>query len=710
MADDALTHIKQTYFAECEEQLAELESGLIAIADGDRDPETINAVFRAVHSIKGGAGAFHFDDLVRFSHVFETALDNLRSGRIEASPALTKVMLRAADTIADLVTATREGGAIEPSSYQSVLDELAALDANGGEAEEADEFADLGFEPIVVSFDDADMDAADGAVTADGRNLFTIVFKPLRSMYRNANEAGLLLRALGQIGDAEIICDDAELPVLQDLDPEESYLRWRIRLTTEDSEDAIRHVFEFVEDDCDLQIWPGHCDEPPAAVDPLAFLTSADDLPAIAQDGALANAEAQDRAVKIAPPIVHAAAPTIRVEIDRVDRLVDLIGELVINQAMLAQRFVELGVERGSPVALSLDEHDRLTRGIQNSVMAIRAQPVKSVFQRMSRVVREVAAMTGKSVRLDMEGENTEVDKTVIEHLTDPLTHMLRNAIDHGIESPEKRLAAGKRAEGSVRLSATHRSGRIIIEIADDGAGIDRGRVREMAVDKGLIAHDALLSDEEIDELIFHPGFSTAKEVSNLSGRGVGMDVVRKSIQALGGRIGIASRPGHGSIFTLSLPLTLAVLDGMIVKVAGETLVLPLASIVETLQPKADSLRGFGVEDKLILARGAVTPLIDVGLRLGYRAVHADPLGCVVILVESERGGRCALLVDAILEQRQIVIKSLEKNYGLIPGIAAATILGDGRVALIVDVDAVIAGHAGPHQSVQRIQPLQVSA
>ena len=710
MADDALTHIKQTYFAECEEQLAELESGLIAIADGDRDPETINAVFRAVHSIKGGAGAFHFDDLVRFSHVFETALDNLRSGRIEASPALTKVMLRAADTIADLVTATREGGAIEPSSYQSVLDELAALDANGGEAEEADEFADLGFEPIVVSFDDADMDAADGAVTADGRNLFTIVFKPLRSMYRNANEAGLLLRALGQIGDAEIICDDAELPVLQDLDPEESYLRWRIRLTTEDSEDAIRHVFEFVEDDCDLQIWPGHCDEPPAAVDPLAFLTSADDLPAIAQDGALANAEAQDRAVKIAPPIVHAAAPTIRVEIDRVDRLVDLIGELVINQAMLAQRFVELGVERGSPVALSLDEHDRLTRGIQNSVMAIRAQPVKSVFQRMSRVVREVAAMTGKSVRLDMEGENTEVDKTVIEHLTDPLTHMLRNAIDHGIESPEKRLAVGKRAEGSVRLSATHRSGRIIIEIADDGAGIDRGRVREMAVDKGLIAHDALLSDEEIDELIFHPGFSTAKEVSNLSGRGVGMDVVRKSIQALGGRIGIASRPGHGSIFTLSLPLTLAVLDGMIVKVAGETLVLPLASIVETLQPKADSLRGFGVEDKLILARGAVTPLIDVGLRLGYRAVHADPLGCVVILVESERGGRCALLVDAILEQRQIVIKSLEKNYGLIPGIAAATILGDGRVALIVDVDAVIAGHAGPHQSVQRIQPLQVSA
>lgn len=717
MADDALTTIKQTYFVECDEQLAELESGLIAIEDGDRDPETINAVFRAVHSIKGGAGAFHFEDLVRFSHVFETALDRLRSGQIEASPQLTKVMLRAADTLADLVQATRDGGAIEAEQHQPVLDELELLGLGSDAAAAADDFADLGFVPIAVSFDDVVDDGADDFIAPDGRRRFTVRFKPLRSMYRNANEAGLLLRALSLLGDSEISCDASDLPMLDELDAEESYLRWIIKLTTEDDEAGIRHVFEFVEDDCELEIWPGHAvPAADATLDMLeddAALRDADASPVAAfTPGVLTGSAngAQEPAVKQVAANSNTPAATIRVEIDRVDRLVDLIGELVINQAMLAQRFAEFGLERGSPVALSLDEHDRLTRGIQNSVMAIRAQPVKSVFQRMSRVVREVAAMTGKVVHLETEGEGTEVDKTVIEHLSDPLTHMLRNAIDHGIERPEARVAAGKPAEGLVRLSATHRSGRIIIEIADDGAGINRARVSEIAVGKGLISPDAIMSDEEIDELIFHPGFSTAQEVSNLSGRGVGMDVVRKSIQALGGRISIVSRPGQGSTFTLSLPLTLAVLDGMIVKVAGETLVLPLASIVETLQPKSESLRGFGVDDKLILARGAVTPVIDVGLRLGYRAAPADPLGCVVILVESERGGRCALLVDGILEQRQIVIKSLEKNYGIIPGIAAATILGDGRVALIADVDAVISDSGASHQPHPRLQPVQVSA
>jgi two-component system chemotaxis sensor kinase CheA len=327
--------------------------------------------------------------------------------------------------------------------------------------------------------------------------------------------------------------------------------------------------------------------------------------------------------------------------------------------------------------------------------MAIRAQPVKPVFQRMSRIVREIADMTGKSVRLITEGENTEVDKTVIDKLAEPLTHMIRNAVDHGIESPEKRLAAGKPEEGTLRLVAKHRSGRIVIEIADDGAGINRERVRQKAIQNGLIASDNNLSDEEIDNLIFHPGFSTADKISDISGRGVGMDVVKRSIQSLGGRISITSRPGHGSIFTMSLPLTLAVLDGMVVTVAGQTLVVPLTAIVETLQPEASKVHRFGAEQRLISIRDSFCPLVDVGRVLSFRREQADPVAGVALLVESEGGGQRALMVDAIQGQRQVVIKSLEANYDHVPGIAAATILGDGRVALILDVDAVVAGSRG---------------
>ena len=387
------------------------------------------------------------------------------------------------------------------------------------------------------------------------------------------------------------------------------------------------------------------------------------------------------------------------------DRLIDLVGELVINQAMLAQRVSEAGLPRSSNVALGLGDLEQLTREIQDSVMAIRAQPVKSVFQRMPRLVREVSAMTGKPVRLVTEGEGTEVDKTVIEHLADPLTHMIRNAIDHGLERPADREAAGKPADGTVRLAARHRSGRIVIEVSDDGSGINRPRVRASAVAKGLIPPDAVLSDEETDNLIFLPGFSTAEAVSDISGRGVGMDVVKRSIQALGGRIAIASRPGQGSTFTMSLPLTLAVLDGMVVSASGQTLVAPLTTIVETLQPRTGDVHSLGGAS-VIAIRGTYIPLVDVGMALGYRTEPLDPVGGVTLLIESEGGARAALLVDAIQGQRQVVIKSLEANYGRVPGVAAATILGDGRVALILDVDAIVdASRGAPGQARPEFTP-----
>lgn len=708
---DAMAAVKQTFFQECEEQLAELETGLLAMERGEAESDTVNAVFRAVHSIKGGAGAFSLEDLVQFAHVFETTLDHVRNGALEPTADVMAIMLRAADLLADLVAAARDGHTVDSGRSEVLVGELTALSPGGAEAEaeEEDDMSDFSFTPVTVAFDFSD------APVETGRS-YTINFKPRPELYAKGNETVLVLRELERLGELDISCDASGLPSLAELDPEGAYLEWTIKLTTEKGEDAIREVFEFVEWDSSLTIQAadaGSSDAESATdstEDAFAALlrsiqgdeaalpaTTAEiiPLPLAEEREAVAEVEAQPAkaaAARNSEGGASAAAPqTIRADLERVDRLIDLVGELVINQAMLSQRVMEAGHVPGSAVALGLDELEHLTREIQDCVMAIRAQAVKSVFQRIPRLVREVASMTGKQVRLITDGEGTEVDKTVIDRLNDPLTHMIRNAIDHGLEKPEVRIAAGKPAEGVVRLSAMHRSGRIVIEVADDGAGINRSRVKAIAAEKGLIAADAVLSDEEVDNLIFLPGFSTASEVSNISGRGVGMDVVKRSIQGLGGRLSIASRPGKGSTFTMSLPLTLAVLDGMVVTVADQTLVVPLTAIIETLQPKAADVHGLGGGARVIAIRDTFTPLIDVGRELGFRNTATDPLAAVAILVETEGGRRSALLVDTIQGQRQVVIKSLESNYRHVPGIAAATILGDGRVALIIDVDTVIA-------------------
>jgi len=718
---DPLAAIRETFFQECEEQLAELESGLLAMEGGDQDPETINAVFRAVHSIKGGAGAFSLEALIRFAHVFETALDEMRSGRLAASSDVLKSMLRAADVLADLVRAAHRGDEAEHPLAATLAEELRTMSGAAGVDDESEEdWGDFEFQPMAAA-----VDAPEAPPAPTG---FLVKFKPRTDLYAKANEAALLLRELTRLGVAEVELDAHDVPPLSELDPEAAYLSWTITLTGDADEISIREVFEFVDGDCELDVTPlagesaspaggdafdlsallarvqgdapaeaaPEAEAPPAAFDPIPEPVATAPVakpPAPIAAPPAANEAAEGQAA--GGPRKTEAGATIRVDLDRVDRLIDLVGELVINQAVLAQRVMEAGLARASAVAMGLDELEQLTREIQDSVMAIRAQPVKSVFQRMPRLVREVAAMTGKPVRLVTEGEGTEVDKTVIERLADPLTHMIRNAIDHGLESPEKRAAAGKPAEGVVRLSAAHRSGRIVIEVSDDGGGINRERVKGIAIEKGLISAEATLSDEEIDNLIFMPGFSTAAEVSDISGRGVGMDVVRRSIQALGGRITISSKPGKGSTFTMSLPLTLAVLDGMVVSVQGQTLVAPITAIVETLQPKAADVHSLGGHARVISIRGGFVPLIDVGMALGYRREPLPATQGVALLIEGEGGARAALLCDAIQGQRQVVIKSLEANYRQVPGVAAATILGDGRVALILDIDTIVAVSRG---------------
>lgn len=751
MSEDPFEAIKATFFQECEELLADLETNLLALESGDSDIETINACFRAVHSVKGGAGAFGLDDLVRFAHVFETLMDELRSGRKEVDDTIVRTLLRASDVLNDHVTAARGAGpAVDPARSQGLIAELETL-THGAPVSGTEDAAsgdldgdDFGFVPVSLSLDDfggpsdlpsldaglppldlPPLDLSDLSAPAAGAKQtgWKIVFRPHPRLYANANETGLLLRELARLGPTRVEMDDSGLPMLDALDPAESHLVWTIHLDAPAAEADVRDVFDFVETDCDLNVMPVMGEA--AANDALPELPSldapsTDSAPAAEADVAALIALAQaDTAARLgtpapkadvpqpkaapapvpaappaaanAPSAPAAAAPvTIRVDLERVDRLINAVGELVIQQAMLAQRVYESGLARSSDISLGLEDLELLTREIQDSVMAIRAQPVKSVFQRMPRLVREVADMTGKRVKLVTTGEDTEVDKTVVERLAEPITHMLRNAIDHGLESPEEREAAGKPVEGTVKLAALHRSGRIVIEITDDGKGINRQRVRAIAEERGLITPDQILSDDEVDNLIFLPGFSTAKEVTDVSGRGVGMDVVRRSIQSLGGRINITSTPGKGSTFTMSLPLTLAVLDGMVVGAAEQTLVAPLAAIVESLTPKAEDIHLVGGVDPVLMFRDEFVPLVDVGQTMGFRTASTDLKGGVVMIVETEGGQRAGLLVDAIHGQRQVVIKSLETNYRHVEGVAAATILGDGRVALILDIDALV--------------------
>ncbi len=678
---DAMAEIRLTFFQECEEQLTALENGLLAMQEGESDSETVNAVFRAVHSIKGGAGAFKLDALVSFAHVFETALDKVRSGSLAPDADAMKLFLRAADALADLVAASRDGAVEDASPYVAIEEEFNAL-IGGGAADDEDEFAGMDFQPVITAFE----------APQPARDSFAIRFRPLRELYAKANEPLALFRELARLGTLEAQCDIKNLPFLDTFEPEDSYLAWELRLDTESPQSAVKEVFDFVEGDCDLAIAPQQAEAPPLPqeMDITAILRKVrEEAPAIAAAAAAAAAPVPADA-EAAPKARAVVQPTIRVDLDRVDRLINLVGELVINQAMLTQRVLHSSHVRDREVTSSLEELERLTREIQESVMAIRAQPVRPLFQRMSRIVREVADATAKDVRLRTEGEATEVDKTVVELLADPLTHMIRNAVDHGLEGPEQRAAAGKPPEGTVRLAAAHRSGRVIIEVSDDGQGINRPRVLQKAIANGLVPPDAQLSDSEIDNLLFLPGFSTASSVSNISGRGVGMDVVKRSIQALGGRISIASAPGQGSTFTLSLPLTLAVLDGIVVTVDEQVFVIPLTAIVETVKHEPSRIHHLGGHSFVLRVRDVLVPLIDVGAELGVRAPASDLRSGVAILIETANGTRSALLVDNIQDQRQVVIKSLETNYMRVDGIAAATILGDGRVAMILDVDALV--------------------
>jgi two-component system chemotaxis sensor kinase CheA len=646
----SIDQFKTTYFEECSELLDALYGYLGLFADGGADGETMHAVFRAVHSIKGGGGAFGFERLVKFAHVLETLLDLLRADGQMPTADMAALLIKATDTLSDLIDAAR----VERDPPPGFENELVALLEAAAEMGPA-KGAKVPAKQMVV------------ADEPDVMRTYEIRFEPHPELFKRANEPLLLIRELKRLGEASVTVDLSRLPRLGAIEPEHAYLSWSISLKTTAPKSAIEELFDFVVDDCDLTISthlePAKADHPLATVPP-------------PQPTLLAETGKSE-----------AGAPhSIRVDVDKVDRVVNLVGELVINQAMLSELSSDLPPDLCPGLVNGLETLSQHLRELQEGVMAMRAQPVKSVFARMPRLVREVAGQLHKEVRLVVTGEGTEIDKTVIEQLADPLTHLLRNALDHGIEMPEEREAAGKPRQGTIHLGAGHRSGRIVIEISDDGRGIDRARVLAKAESRGLVAPGSALSDEEIDNLIFLPGFSTAENISSISGRGVGMDVVKRNMQALGGRITVESEFGVGSRFVLSLPLTLAVLDGMVVAVGAETYIVPLTQIRESLRPKPVDIRPVLGAGDVLAIRGEYLPLVYLHRHFNVADAVTDPCRGIVMIVESEGDGRMCLVVDELVGQQQVVVKSLEANYDPVEGISGATILGNGRVALILDI------------------------
>ena len=653
-----LEQFKQTFFEECEELLQRFEEVAVTLVAGANDAEVLDDIFRTVHSIKAGAGAFKFQRLATYCHEFENYMDLVRGGKlllIEGDPDL---VVQAGDILQDLVAAARAG--LEAQS--GIEDEILEILRNKTGAPQS---------TVQAGTDDQTSGAAGAG--------FTIKFRPHRAMYETANEPQLLLHALKSLGEMSISTNAEALPDLVKLDPLEGYLSWDIELRGDAiTRESVEEIFEFVDGDCDLLI-----EEIEAAVDVTDVV-----MPDVAVETTLVPASG---ATNEAQTIAAAAQTTsIRVDLERIDRLVDMVGELVIAQAMALDSLSELVDIRHVNQLQALEDLTMRTRQLQEGVMAVRMQPLKALFSRFPRVVRDLSKKLDKNVCLELQGEGTEVDKTIIEELSDPLTHMIRNCMDHGLETRDERAETGKDEQGVVKISAEHRNGRILIRVADDGRGLSLEKVRQKAIDNGLIDESAELSKEEIEALIFMPGFSTAAAISDVSGRGVGMDVVRRNIQKLGGRVTVESEEGKGSTFTLALPLTLAVLDGMLISVAGERFVVPLSTIVETVLPDPNSVRQLPDGRTVMSIRGETIRLIDVCAAMNVdRSGQPEPLRKLAVIVETEFGRRIGLIVDELLGQQQVVIKSLEANYRAISGVAGTAILGDGRVRLILDIDGL---------------------
>src|SRR6478672_4570539 len=639
------------FFEESRENLSAMESGLLALESGSADGETIHVVFRAAHSIKGGAATFGFTSITDLTHLLETLLDEARSGKRTLESDAIGALLASVDVLRGLLGAAEHGDAV---------DELAMARARAG------------LERILKGDAGVAAPTATQAAADATPERWEIGFKPAPSMFMSGNDPLRILRELGRHGELGVTCVDERLPTFGAMDPYEAYLAWDLTLPGDVPRAAIDEAFAWVEDQCELSIQA----------------IAAQPKTPLAEAVAVATGNVEPAGGNVAQFAQRSSDSdgSIRVAVTKVDALINLVGELVITQAMLRQRSALLDPVAHESLLAGLELLDRNTRDLQEAVMSVRMLPVDFAFSRFPRMVRDLSARLEKKVRLRMTGEGTELDKGMIEKIVDPLVHLVRNAIDHGLELPAERRAAGKDETGTLSLSAVHQGGHILIEISDDGRGLDRERILRKAAERNIpVAENP--TDAQVWDLVFAPGFSTAEQLTDLSGRGVGMDVVRKNITSLGGQVEIRSRQGRGTTVAIKLPLTLAILDGMSVAVGGEVFILPLSTVIESLQPAAPDVRTIAGNARVLKVREDYLPLVDLAAFYGLTARNRNPAtgtAGIVVVIESE-GQRLALEVDELVGQQQVVVKNLEANYRRVPGVSGATILGDGRVALIVD-------------------------
>ena len=780
-----MTQFYQVFFEESAEHLAAMEALLLDLDVDNPDPEQLNAIFRAAHSIKGSAGTFGFTDLAETTHILENLLDRIRKQELALRPDMVDAFLESGDLLRGMLEAHQGRGGVDPQAVQACCVRLRSLSEGDGGVVAV---------PVQVSTSPAPepLSPTESVAVAPSRRAFGIEFVPTAVSAHGGGVGGLLdeLRTLG------------ELEVLSQPDADDRGVGfWKLRLVTRAQPESFSEAIDFIAEngawrvaeesvvegvddaafgffgeapgapvkdegygffvplgesvvaDADGTNETGYgffeplpaasTDAPPADEGygffeplPAAVETTKASAggygffepltpPAVIAEPATASPEvpadgdgygffaplAAPAVVEVAPPVPVVAPPTpapptpsprstgrpataaaagdssIRVSVEKVDQLINLVGELVITQAMLLQTATQMAEAAPERLVNGLAQLERNTRDLQESVMSIRMLPISFVFSRFPRVVRDLSGKLGKQVELKTSGETTELDKGLIERIADPLTHLIRNSLDHGIESPEKRIAAGKSPVGTITLKAYHQGGNIVIEVGDDGAGLPRDKILAKARERGLPVSEQM-TDQEVFSLIFEAGFSTADQVTDVSGRGVGMDVVRRNIQAMGGRVEIESMLGVGTRMTVRLPLTLAILDGMSVAVGNQTYILPLSYVIESLQPAAGDIRTLANQARLIQVRGEFLPVVVLHELFGLDSAWSEFTEGIMVVIEAD-GAKAALFVDALVGQHQVVIKSLEANYRRVPGISGATIMGDGHVALILDVPAI---------------------
>ncbi len=678
-----LAQFHDAFFEESFEALDAMETALLKLDVAAPDPEIIHTIFRVAHSIKGGSATFGFSEIASFTHSLETLLDELRARRLAVSVAISDLLLRSIDVIREMLRGVQRKLPVDAQRITDLQFELECAIAQKNSSEASP--------------------AASPAPVRGGPRHWRIAFRPYPQFFARGNDPLRMLRELAALGRLEVKADLARLPPFTELDPQACHLAWDMELTGDAGEEAIREVFDWAIGECDLEIRGARGKdsgdesaqtEQAQTVQAHTQATGTPTAPVVAARVDTAHGPAPERAEAARPEPATSLggagdSGSIRVSVEKIDELMNTVGELVITQAMLSQLGRTLEGPAADPFRSGLAQLERNMRELQESVMRVRMLPISFVFSRFPRMVRDLAQRLEKQIELKVTGEHTELDKTVLEKIGDPLVHLVRNSIDHGIEKPEIRRAAGKPQLGTIHLDACHRGGNIAVEVSDDGGGLDRDRILSSARERGLVASADRLSDEQIDDLIFLPGFSTAVETTDLSGRGVGMDVVRRNIKELGGKIEVHTARGRGCRFIITLPLTLAIVDGQSVAVGTETYIVPLTSIVESLQLKTGTVNRLSGRSELFAFRGEYLPVIRLhelfGIEPRARELHEG----LVVVVEGE-GRRVGLFVDDLLGQQQVVIKSLDTNYGHVEGISGATILGDGSVALILDLPGLI--------------------